>query len=162
VKHLRRSALLIGAIILATIVGSTAFAARTIAFKGTYAGTVTEKVDGVTVTALAVGSGTGTLVGKSKLAGTVTATTADPPCSPLSGPGTIAGAVGKLKVALTPTSRGCAASEEDRDNVLVSGTAKVVGGTLKFKKARGTLRFSGQYDRKAGTFSVKLTGTFTY
>jgi hypothetical protein len=44
----------------------------------------------------------------------------------------------------------------------VTGTAKVVGGTLKFKKAKGSLHFSGHYDRKAGTFNVTLTGSLTY
>ncbi len=36
------------------------------------------------------------------------------------------------------------------------------GGTLKFKKAKGSLHFSGHYDRKSGAFNVKLTGTLTY
>ena len=59
-------------------------------------------------------------------------------------------------------SRGCAASEEDQQNISVSGTAKVTGGTLKFRKARGSLRFTGRYDRKSGVFNVKFTGTLTY
>jgi len=138
-------------------------APKTVVFKGSYTGTVTEKVDGQTVTANANGSGTGTLVGTSKLFGVVTGTTAAPPCSPLSGPGTIAGSVGKLKLTVVPTtSRGCAASEEDQQNITVSGNAKVTGGTLKFRKARGTLHFSGHYDRSSGTFDVKLTGKLTY
>ena len=59
-------------------------------------------------------------------------------------------------------SRGCAAGEDDQDNITVSGTAKVTGGTLKFRKAKGSLHFSGHYDRKAGTFNVTLTGSLTY
>jgi hypothetical protein len=123
---------------------------------------VTEKVDGQAVTALVIGAGTGTVVGKSKLGGTVNATTENPPCSPLKGLGAIVGPLGRLKITVVSTSRGCAASEEDQNDISVSGTAKVTGGTLKFRKARGTLRFTGRYDRQAGTFSVKLTGTLTY
>jgi hypothetical protein len=67
-----------------------------------------------------------------------------------------------LRLTLTPTSRGCAASEEDRDNISFSGSAKVVGGTGKFRAAKGLLRFTGHYDRAAGKFSVKLKGTLKY
>ena len=156
---------LLAAVAFAAIAASTALASAstTVTFKGSYAGTVTEKVDGQTVTALATAAGTGTAVGKGRLNGTVTATTASPPCSPLSGPGTIGGIPGKLKLSVVPTSsRGCAASEEDQNSITISGTAKVVGGTLKFRKARGSFHFSGHYDRQAGTFTVKLTGTLTY
>jgi len=148
------------------VVAGTAFAAipkpKTVVFKGSYAGQVTEKVDGSNVTGLTSGTGLGTVIGKGKLTGTVTATTANPPCSPLSGKGAITGLKGNLKVTLLPTSRGCAASEQDQTHVTVSGDAKVTGGTLKFKKAKGKLHFSGNYDRTSGAFSVKLTGKFTY
>jgi hypothetical protein len=161
--RIRALALLSAALVLTGLVAGTALAAKTIAFKGAYAGTVTEKVDGTVVTALASGNGSGTVIGKGKLAGTVTATTANPPCSPLNGPGTLSGPKGKLKVTVVATSsRGCAASEEEQDSITVSGTAKVTGGTLLFKKARGSLHFSGHYDRKSGAFNVKLTGSLTY
>ena len=153
---------LIAAAALAAVVTGTAIGAQTTKFKGTYKGTVTEKVAGSSVTALAKGTGTGTVVGKGALNGTVTATTANPPCSPLNGPGTISGPKGKLKITVVTGSRGCAASEDDQDSITVSGTAKVKGGTAKFTKARGSLHFSGHYDRKAGTFTVTLTGTLTY
>ena len=159
----RRAPFVMGAVlVVVALAASTALAARTTPFTGTSAGTVTEKVDGQTVTGVTAGTGTGTLLGKSKLTGSVTGTTAEPPCSPVSGPGVLAGATGKLKINVLPVSRACAASEEDRDNITVSGSAKVTGGTLKFRKARGTLRFVAHYDRKSGAFDVKLTGTLTY
>jgi len=161
VKHFRAISILVGAFAFAALV-ATAALASSIAFKGNYAGKVTEKVDGQMVTGLASGTGSGTLVGKGKLSGTVTGTTANPPCSPLSGPGTITGPKGKLKIMVVSTSRGCAASEQDQDSITLSGTAKVIGGTLKFKKARASLHFSGHYDRKSGSFNVKLTGKLTY
>jgi len=164
VRHFRAIAISIAVVALAAIVAGAAFAAtqKKIAFTGSYKGTVTEKVDGSNVTALANASGKGTFVGSSKLTGTVAATTANPPCSPLNGPGTITSSKGKLKLALVTGSRGCAAGEEDQDNITVSGNAKVTGGTATFKRAKGTLHFSGHYDRKAGSFNVKLTGSLTY
>ena len=166
VRNLRAIVLLAAAIGLVAMTASAAVAAKpkpkTVAFKGAYTGKVTEKVDGTNVTALANGNGVGTAVGKGKLLGTVAATTAEPPCSPLSGTGWITGPKGKLKVTLTSTSRGCAASQEDQNNIVVSGSAKVNGGTALFRKAKGSIRFSGSYDRSSGEFSVKLTGKFTY
>ena len=166
-RHFR--ALLLPAVAIGLLVAvGTALAAapkkpKTVPFKGSYAGTVTEKVDGQNITALSTATGVGTAVGKGKLLGTVAATTANPPCSPLSGTGTITGPKGKLKVTLVPAlAKGCAASEDDQTDITVSGTAKVVGGTLQFKKAKGTIHFSGPYDRQAGTFSVKFTGKLTY
>jgi hypothetical protein len=164
VKRFRGLPFLIATVVLAAIVAGAAFGAaqKKITFSGSYKGTVAEKVDGSNVTALANASGKGTLVGSSKLAGTVKATTANPPCSPLNGPGTITGSKGKLKMTVVTGSRGCAAGEDDQDNITVSGTAKVSGGTAMFKKAKGTLHFSGHYDRKGGSFNVKLTGSLTY
>ena len=142
------AALAVAVLAAGTAVAANVIAPKTVVFKGSYAGTVTEKVDAQNVTALASANGTGTIVGKGKLSGTVTATTASPPCSPLSGPGTITGTAGKLKLTLTrTTSRGCAASQDDQNNISVSGNAKFNGGTRKFLKARGTVHFSGQYDR---------------
>ena len=135
---------------------------KTVVFKGTYAGHVTEKVDGQNVTASTLGNGTGTAVGKGTVTGIVTATTANPPCSPLAGTGFITGPKGKLKMTVLPTSRGCAASQEDQNNITVSGNAKVAGGTAMFKKAKGAIHFSGSYDRGTGNFQIKLTGKFTY
>jgi hypothetical protein len=160
VKYFRALAL-VGGLALASAVVGTATAGSH-AFTATYSGLVTEKVNGQDVTATPRGKGTGTPIGKSSLTGTVFATTANPPCSPLNGPGTLAGAAGKLKVKLLPTSRGCAASEDDTSNISFSGSAKVIGGTGKFRAARGTLRFSGHYDRSTGSFSVKLKGTLKY
>jgi hypothetical protein len=67
-----------------------------------------------------------------------------------------------LKVTLQPTSRACAAGEDDQDSISFSGTAKINNGTGKFLRAKGTLRFSGHYDRSSGAFNVKLKGTLKY
>lgn len=135
---------------------------KTVVFKGTYAGHVTEKVDGDNVTGTTLGNGTGTAVGKGTITGKVTGTKANPPCSPLAGTGWITGPKGKLKVTILSTSRACAASADDQNNISVSGNAKVAGGTSTFKKAKGSIHFSGSYDRSTGAFQIKLTGKFTY
>jgi hypothetical protein len=152
---------LIGGLAVAAVVVGGALGSST-AFTASYSGTVTEKVNGQAITAAPRGKGTGTLIGKSTLTGTVSATTANPPCSPLKGPGALVGKAGKVKLNLLPTSRGCAAGEDDQDNISFSGTAKVTGGTGKFRAAKGTLRFSGHYDRSNGSFNVKLKGTLKY
>jgi hypothetical protein len=160
-KRLRAPATIGGGLAVAALVAGTALGGGS-ALVAKYSGTVTEKVNGQQITAVPRGKGTGTLIGKSVLTGVVKATTANPPCSPLNGPGTLAGAKGKLQLTLLPTSRGCAASEEDQNNISFSGSAKVMGGTGKFRGAKGTLRFTGHYDRAGGTFNVKLTGTVKY
>lgn len=161
-KHFRAPTTLIGGLAVAALVAGNALA-HTTAFSGSYTGTVTEKVNGQKITAVARGKGKATPIGKSTISGTVVATTsADQPCAPFGGPGLIAGAGGKLKVTVLPTSRGCAAGEEDRDNISLAGTVKVRGGTAKFRTAHGTLRFTGHYDRSSGAFSVKLKGTLKF
>jgi hypothetical protein len=161
VKHLRAPATLIGGLAVAALAAGTALA-HTTAFSASYSGIATEKVSGQTITALTKGKGTGTLVGKSTISGTVVASTANPPCSPFNGPGVIAGNGGKLKVTVLPISRGCAAGEDDRDNISLSGSAKVNGGTGKYRAAKGTLRFTGHYDRGSGAFTVRLRGTLKF
>lgn len=161
-KDLRVAASLIGGLAVAALVAGNALGQSTASFSASYRGTVTEKVDGQAITALAKGKGTGTVIGKSTIRGTVAATTANPPCSPLKGPGVIAGPAGKLKVKILPISRGCAAGEDDADNISFSGSAKVTAGTGKFRVAKGTLRFTGHYDRSRGTFTVKLKGTLKF
>src|SRR6266508_6476067 len=74
VKHFRAFSILAGALAFAALAAATALASSSVAFTGTYAGKVTEKADGDTITALASGTGKGTIVGTSKLSGTVTGT----------------------------------------------------------------------------------------
>lgn len=131
-------------------------------FTANYSGKVTEVVNGDAVTATPKGNGNGTLIGKSSLSGTVSASTANPPCSPLGGPGLLKGAKSTLKFTIVTGSRACAAGADDQNNISFSGSAKVTGGTGALKKAKGTLRFSGHYDRGTGAFTVKLTGTLSH
>lgn len=164
-KNVRIATMTLASVGVALAFGGAALAgaaSRTVAFNGTYKGQAAEKVNGNTVTATAKGSGIATLVGKSTISGSVVATTtADQPCAPFGGPGYIIGKSGKLKVTVLPASRGCAASQEEKDSISLAGTVKVKGGTAKFRTAHGTLRFTGHYDRASGAFTVKLKGTLS-
>src|SRR5262245_18840029 len=76
VRHFRAIPILIAAVALAAVVAASALAATQtkVAFKGSYKGTVSEKIDGADITALANASGKGSVIGAGKLAGTVKAT----------------------------------------------------------------------------------------
>ena len=150
------AALAVAAICVGTAIGSST------TFTASYKGKVTEVVNGTAVTATPKGTGKATLIGKGSLTGTVAADTSNPPCSPLSGPGTLKGSKGTLKLKLLTGSRACAAGQDDQNDISFSGFAKVTGGTGKAKKASGKLHYSGHYDRGTGAFNVKLTGTLKY
>ncbi|HUZ16651.1 MAG TPA: hypothetical protein VMU72_10825 [Gaiellaceae bacterium] len=149
-------AIAVAAVCTGTAVGSSTN------FTATYKGHVTEVVTGNAVKATPKGNGKATLIGKGTLTGAVAGNTSNPPCSPLSGPGTLSGPKGKLKFKLLTGSRACAAGQDDPNNISFSGSAKVTGGTGKARKAHGTLRYSGHYNRGTGAFNVKLTGTLKY
>ena len=162
-KKLRYSAAALVVAAVAVAAGSAFGAqAKRISFSASYAGIAVTKVTGNQVNYSATGTGTGTLVKKSKIKGVGVGDKSNPPCAPFNGPGSITSAAGKLKLSVLPTSRACAASEEDTDNIGLSGTGKVLGGTLKFKKARGTLHFSGHFVRSTGKFTLKVKGPLTY
>jgi hypothetical protein len=137
-------------------------AAKSTSFTATYKGKVTEVVKGTAVTATPKGTGKATLIGKGSMTGKVAANTSNPPCTPLSGPGTLKGGKGTLKLKLLSGSRGCAAGEDDQNNISFSGFAKVTGGTGVLRHASGKLHYSGHYNRGTGAFNVKLTGTLKY
>jgi len=152
-------ALAVAAVCVGTAVGSSTN------FTASYKGHVTEVVNGNAVTATPKGTGKATLIGKGSLTGTVAGNTSNPPCTPLSGPGILKGSKGKLKLKLTNTpalSRACAAGQDDQNNISFSGSAKVTGGTGALKNAKGTLHYSGHYDRGTHAFNVKLTGTLKH
>jgi hypothetical protein len=164
-KKLTHITALIGTAACAALAASALAApvAKTVPFKATYAGKATEKVSGQTVTALAKGAGTASVLKKSTISGTVKGTTANPPCSPFGGPGTIKSSTGRLNVTVLNSSQGCAASETDQNNISLRGWVKIQGGTGKYTRAKGKIHFTGHYNRSSGAFTVKLgPGKLTY
>ena len=152
-------AVAVAAVCAGTAVGSS------VTFKASYSGKVTEVVNGSNVTGTPSGKGTASLIGKGSMTGKVAGNTASSTgCSPLTGTGALKGRKGTLKLKLTNTpspSTACGA-ESDHNSIDFYGTAKVTGGTGALKKAKGSLHYSGHYDRGTGAFNVKLTGTLKY
>jgi hypothetical protein len=152
------------AILVAALVAGSAFAAtgakaKKIAFVGTYAGTATTKATDSVADIVANGAGKATLIGAGKIVGHGTGDSSAQPCVPFTGPGTMTGKAGKLLFTVLAGSSGC--GDEGGHVFSISGKAKVTKGTGKLKKAKGTLKFTGVYDRDAGTFTVKFKGTLT-
>lgn len=83
------------------------------------------------------------------------------PCPVFTGPGTIEGSGGdKLSFTVDPKSSGCP-DADDNNTVIVAGNAVVAGGGGKYAKAKGTLRFSGTFERQSGTLKLQFTGSLT-
>ena len=141
--------------------GTAAGEAKIVLFAAKYAGTATVIVTDDVAEISANGAGSGTLIGKSKITGKGFGyASEDQPCVPFTGPGSMFNATGtKLNFKVLPGSTGC--GDEEAQVFSVSGRAQVVGGTKAFRKAKGTLKLTGVYNRGAGTFSVTFSGKLT-
>ncbi len=153
------AALLATALLIAgSAIASTTRSAKTIAFTAKYAGTAVTKVTDNVADISATGTGTGTLIGAGKVTGTGTGDTSQQPCVPFGGTGKMTGTAGTtITFKVVSTSKGC--GDEAGQVFSLSGKAAVVKATGKLAKAKGTLKFTGLYDRGQGTFSVKFTGS---
>ena len=77
------------------------------------------------------------------------------------GTGTITATSGaKLNIAVVPGAKACPSSG-NQNIIALNGLLKASGGTGKFAKAKGSLKFTGTLDRGKGVWSIKLTGTLT-
>ncbi|MGD0851937.1 MAG: hypothetical protein ABSA07_01100 [Acidimicrobiales bacterium] len=140
-----------------------------VAFKGTYSGTMALLWSSTGVTATSVtGHGTGT-DGANTMKGSGGGTAANT-CDPFSGAGSVVGPSGlKLSIVSSSKTQACAVNSAAPTPVTVTGVAKIVSGTGKFKGATGTLSFKGEFsiqNTTAGStendsFSATLTGTLT-
>jgi len=152
----------IAAVVIVGVSSASAAAGKTkiVSFTAKYAGTATVLVTDTVANISANGVGTGTLIGKSKITGKGLGDASQQPCVPFTGPGSMANSKGsKLNFKVLPGSTGC--GDEEGQVFSITGRAKVLGGTKVFKKAKGTLKLTGVYDRGQGTFSVKFTGKLT-
>ncbi len=132
---------------------------KVVAFTAKYKGTAVVKVNDSVADIAANGTGTGTLIGAGKITGKGTGDSSAQPCVPFTGPGSMTGAKGKLLFTVVSGAQGC--GDEQGQVFSVVGKAKVTKGTGKLAKAKGTLKFTGVYDRGTGAFSVKFTGNLT-
>ena len=139
--------------------GTSQRSVKIVPFTAKYAGTATAKVtDGVADIA-ANGVGTGKPIGKGKITGKGKGNSNQQPCVPFTGPGSMTGTKGNINFVVLPGSTGCG-DEEGQSSASPAGP-RCLKGTKIFKKAKGTLKFTGVYDRGQGTFSIKFTGKLT-
>jgi len=129
---------------------------KPVPFTGTYAGTASTQVNGTTVAISATGSGKGSIIGAGKVTGTGTGDSSQQPCVPFGGTGTISGRSGSIAFKVTSGANGC--GDEGGHVFSVKGYATVTKATGKVAKVKGTLKFTGVYNRDDGTFTVKFTG----
>lgn len=158
------SVLAVSALALALGTGAAFGAgAKKVVFAATYSGTAVVKVTDNVADIAANGAGKGTVIGAGKVTGVGKGDSAQQPCVPFTGPGTMVGSGKTAKTKLTfkvlDGSTGC--GDEAGQVFSISGKAMVVKGTGALAKAKGTLKFTGVYDRNAGTFTVKFKGTLT-
>jgi len=147
----------VAALALAAVSVAAAHPVKTVTFSAKYAGQASTSVDGQTANISANGTGTGTLIGAGNLTGTGKGDATQQPCVPFGGLGKMTGTAGTtISFKVTTSSQGC--GDEGGHVFTVKGYATVLKATGKLAKAKGQLKFTGLYDRDAGTFSVKFTG----
>ena len=137
---------------------TTPAAAATVAFSGTYKGTLAI-IWGDTylqVTSVA-GKGTGNVLGLTDMSGTAAAAPAGL-CDSFDAKGAIGGGGNTLNVSFDTSAKGCAEDESAPTIIKVTGNAQITGGTGKYAGATGTLKVSGVFSVKGG---AKETAAFT-
>lgn len=153
------------AVVVAAVVAGSALAAgtvstKTVVFTASYSGKASVKVAGSTADISADATGSGILVGKSKLSGKGVGKSVEP-CPLFGGPGTITASDGRKLNFVIAGLAGSACTDEAAQNFSLVGRATFKGGTGKYVRAKGSFKFTGSYDRGSGFFSVKLRGTLT-
>jgi hypothetical protein len=132
-----------------------AHAAKTVKFSGKYSGKTAVTIKGSSIKIASVnGSGSGT-DGLNKLTGSNGTGHTSGTCGFFSGTAKISGSGGSLTLAVKSSSKGCGEGNVKS----VSGSATVTGGSGKLSGAKGTLSFSGSYNKSAGTFTVTISGS---
>lgn len=152
-------ALLVSAIALpaATASGSVKPKPKTVVLTGTYSGTASSKVDGNNATLSATGKGSLSKIGAGGITGAGVADASQQPCPPFGGTGTITGAKGTIAFSVASGSKGC--GDDGGHLFTLVGYFHVTKATGSLAKAKGQLRFTGTYDRDAGTFQIKVSGS---
>lgn len=156
---MKRLSLTAAAALFALMVAAAVAVAATkpVAFVGTYKGTATTTQTDTTVAINANGTGKGTLIGIGKITGVGTGDSSQRPCIPFSGTGSMKGTAGTVIFKVNPYASSCGDDAGQFFNF--TGKATVLKATGKLLKAKGTLKFSGTYDRTSGAFTVKFKGT---
>lgn len=163
-RRLILSTAIAGLVLTIAVAGALAATSTTpkpkpIAFVGTYTGTATTNTNGSTVSITANGTGTGAMLGAGKITGVGTGDTSQQPCVPFIGTGKMTGAGGTVIFKMIPGSVGC--GDQQGENFTVTGHATILKATGKLLKRKGTLKFTGTYDRSSGAFTAKFRGSLS-
>jgi hypothetical protein len=158
-KAFRISLVAVAAAALASATAASALPVKSVPFTAKYAGTASTSITGSTAAISATGTGLGTLIGAGKLTGAGSGDSSQQPCVPFGGTGSMTGAHGTITYKLITGSTGC--GDDGGHNFSLVGHALVLKATGLLAKAKGTLKFTGLYNRDDGTFSVKFTGILT-
>ena len=152
------TALVTALLVAAGALASTTGSAATIAFTAKYAGTAVVKETDDLADNTATGPGKGTVIGAGKITGAGKGDAAQKPCVPFGGTGKMTGVASTtIFFKVVSTSKGC--GDEGGEYFSLSGKALVTKATGKLAGRKGTLKFTGLYNRAAGTFSIKFTGS---
>jgi hypothetical protein len=138
-------------------------------FRGTYAGKAVVRLSGERADITATGVGPARILGRSRISGTLGRSklvgkgvgNKSDPCPLFGGTGTITAAnASKLNFTIPPAA-GSGCTDEQAQLFTLAGRATVTGGTGKYVRTKGVLRFTGSFDRGTGNFTVAFTGTLT-
>jgi hypothetical protein len=163
----------LGAAAAALVAGSalavTGSAKVVVPFRGTYAGKAVVRVTGETADITASAAGPARILGKSRISGTLGRSkllgkgvgSQSDPCPLFGGVGSITSATGSKLNFRIPPAAGSGCTDEQAQLFSLSGRATVTGGTGKYVRTKGVLRFSGSFDKGTGVFNVAFTGTLT-
>jgi hypothetical protein len=129
---------------------------KIVQFEAVYAGAANVTVADGLATISANGTGKGALIGAGKITGNGTGSADEgATCQTFNGTGVMAGTKGKINFKLT----GAQACGDSEGNLFsINGRAVVTGGTLAFKKAKGSLKMTGSFNRSAKNFTIKVKG----
>jgi hypothetical protein len=138
-------------------------------FRGTFSGKAVVRVNGQAADISAAGVGPARILGKSRISGTLGrsklvgkgAGSKSDPCPLFGGTGSITAANGGRLNFTVPPAAGSGCTDEEAQLFSLSGRAAVTGGTGKYVRTKGVLRFTGSFDRGTGNFTVAFTGTLT-
>lgn len=140
---------------------TTAAAGGSVAVNISFTGSAQVKQSGSTLDIKADATGTGSPLGSAHLTGAGQGNSDAKPCPVFIGPGTIEGSGDdKLSFEVDAKSSGCP-DADDSNVVIVTGIANVNGGGGKYAKAKGALRFSGNFERNSGKLTMSFTGSIT-
>jgi hypothetical protein len=162
-------ATLAAAALVTPALGGSGSAKVPVVFRGTFAGKAVVRVTGETADISASATGPARILGKSRISGTLgrakllgkgTGNTSDP-CPLFGGVGSITAATGSKLNFTIPPAAGSGCTDETAQLFSLSGRATVTGGTGKYVRTKGVLRFSGSFNRGTGAFNVAFTGTLT-